>query len=251
MPSFTIRVYEELNDFIPRKFRKRSFSHTVFLPTTVKDIIQSLGIPHTEVDLILVNGHSVGFDFKPENGDHISVYPVFESLDIEPLTRLLKRPLRDPRFIADNPLRKCVRWLRLLGFDTKYVSDYSIPQIIDLSREESRIIITRNRQLLMPNKVPHGLCVHSDDPVRQTAEVIHRLQLDNKIVPYSRCMHCNGIIISVEKEKIQYLLKEKTAKFYSNFRQCEGCKKVYWRGSHGSKLDTTIERIRWLAADGQ
>src|SRR3989338_9144205 len=110
------RFYEELNDFLPPERRKTTFTREFRNRASVKDMIEALGVPHTEVDLILVNGASVDFSYLVQDGDRISVYPMFESFDIRPLVHLRPRPLREPKFVLDTHLGKLAVYLRLLGF---------------------------------------------------------------------------------------------------------------------------------------
>lgn len=156
MSQVTIRCYAELNDFLPRQRRYRSFTHPWPGRTSIKDLIESLGIPHTEIDLILVNGKSVDFSYLVQPGDRISVYPVFESIDITPLVRVRPRPLREPRFVLDTHLGKLASYLRLLGFDTVYQNDADDATLARISATEHRILLTQDRGLLKRRLVTHG-----------------------------------------------------------------------------------------------
>ncbi|MEK7405630.1 MAG: Mut7-C RNAse domain-containing protein, partial [Acidobacteriota bacterium] len=142
------RFYGELNDFLSPERRMTAFPHSFELPAPVKDMIEGLGVPHTEVDLILANGESVDFSYVVRDGDRISVYPVFESLDITPLLRLRERPLRQPRFVLDAHLGKLAAYLRMLGFDTLYRNDYQDPELVALAARDKRILLTRDVGLL-------------------------------------------------------------------------------------------------------
>ena len=125
MHKATFRFYEELNDFLPKEKRKKRFEHNFIDRASVKDVIESFGVPHTEVDLIIVNGESKNFSYIINDGDDISVYPVFESIDISNLQKLRPEPLREPKFILDVHLGTLARYLRMLGFDTNYRNDYA------------------------------------------------------------------------------------------------------------------------------
>lgn len=237
---FDIRFYEELNDFLPEKYRKRTFSHSCFGRPTIKDIIESLGVPHTEVDLILVNSEPVGFQHKPAEGDMVSVYPVFESLDISEAGLLRDRPLREPRFVADVHLGKLARYMRLMGFDTVYRNDLEDQEIVKLSLEENRVILTRDIQLLKNSSVTHGYFVRSVKPSLQAREVVARFDLASSMKPFIRCIECNGTIEKVDREKVQHLLPAKTRQYYDEFYRCDRCGKVYWKGSHYREM------LKWL-----
>ena len=231
-----IRFYEELNDFIPKRHRKKTIIHSLITKTSIKDMIESFGVPHTEVDLILINGQSVDFGHIPGTGDRISVYPVFESLDISNITRLRPKPLREARFIVDVHLGKLARYLRMYGFDTLYRNDFSDPGIIQIALEEKRIILTRDLGILKNKSVTHGYFVRSQKPKTQIKEVIRRFHLANNIKPLSRCIECNGNIAPVKKEEINHLLLPKTQEYFDTFFQCKECLKIYWEGSHYKKI---------------
>jgi len=200
--SITLRFYEELNDFLAKKDRKKNIDYTLPNKTSIKDIIESFGIPHTEVDLILANGKSVEFSFIPKDGDQISIYPVFESLDISTVSKLRPEPLRTTRFILDVHLGKLAKLLRMYGFDTLYRNDYSDPEIIQIASNQKRIILTRDLGILKQNAVTHGYFVRSQFPSKQLKEIIQRFDLSNKVNPLPRCIHCNGEIKKVNKEDI-------------------------------------------------
>ena len=240
--TINIRFYEELNDFLPENKRKVTFTQNLFTGQTVKDIVEALGVPHTEIDLILVNGTSVNFKYKPVNGDNISVYPVFESFDISNVTHLRPEPLRDTKFIADTHLGKLARNLRMCGFDTLYENDYSDSDIVRISISEKRIILTRDKGILKTGRVTHGYFVRSEIPDEQLSEVISYFQLSGKITPLVRCLECNGIIEKIEKQEVTHLLEPNTKKFFNEFYRCSKCKKVYWKGSHYDKMMRKIKK---------
>jgi uncharacterized protein with PIN domain len=241
--TINIRCYEELNDFLPVKKRKTIFSHTFSGNMSVKDIIESLGVPHTEIDLILINGEPVEFYAKPENGDFVSAYPVFESIDISSVSKLRPEPLRNPCFILDVHLGKLAKYLRMLGFDSLYQNNFDDKEIIEISLKEKRIILTRDLGILKNGKVTHGYWVRSQKPKEQVNEVVKRFDLTKQIEPLNRCIECNGNIVKIEKDKIADLLKPKTRKYFHEFFQCTNCKKVYWEGSHYLKMLGKIEMI--------
>jgi uncharacterized protein with PIN domain len=230
--AVTLRFYEELNDFLPRGKRKRPYRRDLFLSPAVKDVIEAEGVPHTEVDLVLVNGVSVGFDHRLRAGDHVSVYPVFEAFDITPVQRLRPKPLREPRFVLDVHLGTLARRLRLLGFDTLYRNDYSDAQIVAIAAEEGRIILTRDIGILKHKAVTHGYWLRSPNPDQQVDEVLDRFDLRGRIAPFARCTVCNGTVHAVAKDRISHLLHRDTAAAFEVFYQCERCHKVYWEGSH-------------------
>ena len=239
----SFRFYQELNDFLPEKRRKRSFYYYFNGSPSIKDAIEAIGVPHTEVDLILVNGESVDFGYRLRDGDTVSVYPLFESFDIGSVTRLRPQPLRVPSFIADVHLGKLVKMMRMLGFDTYYENDLDDEQIVRIANRENRIILTRDKGLLKRKDVTHGYWVRSQNPEEQAREVVKRFHLEKLARPFIRCVECNGIIRPVPKEKIEEKLEDKTRKHYSRFYQCDKCGKIYWKGSHMPHMWRKIKNL--------
>jgi uncharacterized protein len=239
----TFRFYEELNDHLKREWRKNEIPQYFQNGQTVKDAIEKLGVPHCEIDLILANGQSVDFGYRLNSGDFISVYPIFESFDISPVVRLRPEPLREIKFILDAHLGKLARKLRLFGFDTLYQNNFEDLQIIELAVNEKRIIVTRDRRLLMHKNVTHGYFLRNTDPHIQLSEVVERFQLQNQLNPFARCSLCNGEIIEADRTSVIRSLPEKTVKYYDEFFTCSSCGQVYWKGSHYEKLVKEMERL--------
>lgn len=243
MDAVTIRFYAELNDFLPRQRRQVPFTTPLSRRTSIKDLIESLGVPHTEVDLILVDGVSVGFDYLVQPGDRISVYPVFESFDIAPLARLRPAPLREPRFVLDTHLGKLAAYLRLLGFDTLYRNDYDDATLARISASERRILLTQDRGLLKRSIVTHGYYVRAAAPTDQVVEVVRRFDLARLVEPFGRCLRCNGRLHPVPKAAVLDRLPPRTRQEHHRFWQCEGCGRVYWKGSHYDRLRRLIATL--------
>ena len=238
------RFYAELNDFLPRDKRQKLFAYHFFGNPSVKDAIEAIGVPHPEVDLILVNDQSVDFDYRLQNEDRVAVYPVFELLNIAPVTNLRPKPLRQLKFVVDVNLGKLARKLRLLGFDVAYDNNRADHEIIQLAVKEKRVILTRDVGLLKHRQVTHGYWVRSTEPFKQTVEVVCKYDLFNEIQPFSRCMECNEKLESVKKEEILSLLPPKTRQHFDKFYRCPGCGKIYWRGSHYRKMMDFVARIQ-------
>jgi uncharacterized protein len=237
MAQVQLRFYEELNDFLPPERRKTTFAHELTRRTSVKDLIESVGVPHTEIELIMVNGQSVDFSHIVRPGDRIRVYPTFESLDITPLIRLRDKPLRDPRFVIDTNLGQLARYLRLLGFDVLYRNDFADREVAQIAQQKRRIVLTRDRALLRHKIITHGYFVRSDKPREQVKEVLARLQLHSALRPYSRCLRCNGQLEDVDKAVVLEQLEAKTCEYYERFRRCKTCGQAYWKGSHFNRLE--------------
>ena len=238
------RFYEELNDFLPPKKRRRSFIHRYTDTPSVKDTIEALGVPHTEIDVILVDGESVGFGHRLIGGERVAVYPVFERLDVSSLVRLRPQPLRVTRFIADVHLGTLVRHLRLLGFDTAWRNDLADEEIIERSLAEQRIILTRDRGILRNGRVTHGYWLRTTDPEAQLGEVVRALDLGSAFNPYTRCLECNSPCEPISRQQAAPAVPLQVLLVYGAFRRCTGCGRVYWRGSHLERLDQIIERAR-------
>jgi hypothetical protein len=239
--SAEFRFYEELNDFLPPERRRVTFSYGVAGTRSVKDAIESIGVPHTEVDLILVDGQSVGFDRVLRGGERVAVYPVFELLDIAPLQHLRPRPLREPRFVLDTHLGTLARHLRLAGFDCLYRNDYHDSEIITAALAERRIILTRDKGLLKQRLVTHGYFVRATEPGEQLREVVRALQLETNLRPFTRCRECNAELRDVAKAEVLERLPQKVRAAYDRFQLCPGCGRVYWEGTHYARLRRLLD----------
>ncbi len=240
----TFRFYSELNDFLPKQRKFHAFPVPYPGRNSVKDMIESLGPPHTEVDLILVNGRSVDFSYIVEAGDRISVYPKFCSIDVSSLPRLRPDRPTPPRFVLDTHLGKLARYLRLLGFDTLYSNAWDDFKLAELAVSgDGRILLTRDRGLLKHGSVIHGRFVRSDDPESQIREVILLYGLKPMVSPFSRCIECNGCITRVEKERIRSELPEVIAQTVDEFTQCKTCGRTYWKGSHHDRLLNFVKTL--------
>lgn len=237
------RFYEELNDFLPSARRKTSFAIEFKGSPAIKNAIEEIGVPHVEIDLILVNGNPVNFSYRLKNDDHVSVYPVFESLDISESQKLREKPLREPRFILDVHLGKLSKYIRLCGFDALFEMNLSDREIVSISVAEKRIILTRDRELLKTKLVTHGYWIRSSKPDEQLKEVLRRFDLKNLLQPFSRCLECNGSLYYIQKDEIIDQLLPNTIDYYTEFSRCCGCKKIYWQGSHYEKMKDFIEEL--------
>ena len=244
MSEVRFRFYEELNDFLPPNRRKQDFTIPFRPQNSIKDMIESVGVPHTEVDLILVNGHSVEFSYIVRPGDQISVYPVFESFDIANVTRLRPDPLRRTRFVLDTHLGKLARYLRLLGFDTLYNNAWHDAELAEIAASgDKRILLTRDYGLLKRKQVTHGYFVRNDKPELQVQEILSRFHLHQAVQPFSRCTQCNGLIQAVAKEQVLERLPHRVAAAFDRFSACMDCKRVYWQGSHYDHMQRIIDEL--------
>ena len=244
--SSTFRFYEELNDFLSPDRRKIAFDYAFKGTPSVKDTIEAIGVPHPEVDLILVDEESVGFGYLLRGGERVAVYPVFERLDIATATRLRPEPLRVPRFVLDVHLGKLARYLRLLGFDTLYERDYADADIAAISAAESRIVLTRDKGLLKRKEVIRGYWLRNTQPREQIAEVVRVLDLRRRVALFTRCMVCNQTVETVDEPDVRDALPAGLRGRFGRVARCPGCRRLYWPGSHYDRL---AELVKSLVAD--
>ncbi|HUI72851.1 MAG TPA: Mut7-C RNAse domain-containing protein [Spirochaetia bacterium] len=248
MASVTIRFYEELNDFLPSEKRRQAFSLETPSGCTVKALIEDLGVPHTEIDLILANGESVDFAYQPETGDRISVYPKFESWDIGPLSRVRPVPLRETRFALDVHLGRLARLLRMFGFDSFYGNAVDDEELVRAARLEKRIVLTRDRGLLKRRNVTHGYLVRSGLPREQLGEVVRRFDLFGSVRLGTRCVICNVALDRVPKEVVLSRVPPAVARDHEDFAECPSCHRVFWRGTHWQTM-TRLAGSLGISAD--
>jgi len=250
MATAEFRFYEELNDHLPASRRKCSFTHDFEGTPAVKDLIEALGVPHTEIDLILVNGRSARFSQRLRGGERLAVYPVFERLDIRPLYRLRPRPLRRTRFVADVHLGRLARHLRLLGFDTRYARDLDDPELVAVSVRERRILLTRDVGLLKHRILTRGYRVRATDPEQQLREIVRAFFLKRDLRPFTRCMSCNAAVRPVARATVAGRVPVRVFRRFRRFMRCTGCGRCYWRGTHYQRL-RRLTRLGAFAPDAQ
>jgi uncharacterized protein with PIN domain/sulfur carrier protein ThiS len=244
MQQARFRFYAELNDFLPRSRRQADVAYPFRGAPAVKDAVEALGVPHTEVEVILVNGVSVPFDHPLRDGDRVSVFPVFETLEVTPRVRLRPPPPRPVRFALDVHLGRLARQLRLFGFDTAYRNDWSDEQLAELAPQERRIVLTRDRGLLMRRAVTHGYYVRATQPDVQLIEVLRRFGLSGSLRPLTRCLVCNGVLVEVAVDQVGAEdLPADVRADPSRLVRCGACRRVYWDGSHVRRLRALVAKV--------
>jgi uncharacterized protein with PIN domain/sulfur carrier protein ThiS len=243
MVTATFRFYEELNEFLAPAHRRQAFEAPCARGATVKHMIEALGVPHTEVELVLVNGESVTFDRLLRNGDRVAVYPRFEALDISPLLRLREHPLRVTRFVADAHLGGLARLLRLTGFDTLYDNHFEDREIEAVARRDGRIVLTRDRELLKHRGITHGCYVHALEPARQLAELFERLDLARSARPFSLCLQCNSPLREIAKAQVEARLPPSVRTRHQRFSTCDSCGRIFWEGSHWRRMRAQVDAL--------
>ncbi len=245
--SVRLHVHGDLDFFLGRTRPRRDIERRLSEKTSVKDVIESCGIPHPEIDLILVNGEAVDFNFGVAGDAEIELYPPGKQYPNFSEKRLQMHSVS--RFVTDGHLGKLTRNLRLLGLDVAYHPLATDRQLLDVMERENRALLTRDRRLLMHAIVKTGYCPRSQNPDEQTIEVIRRFDLFTSIVPFTRCLRCNAPLQRVAKADIIAKLEPLTKVYYQEFRRCTGCGQVYWSGSHFTKLQKHLEEIRARLSD--
>lgn len=243
MNHASLRFYAELNDHLPAEERSADIVRAFQGRPAVKDLIESVGVPHTEVDLILADGAPVSFDYQVEDGQRISVYPGFRRLPVAAEDRLGPPPLPEPKFVLDGHLGRLAGHLRMLGFDCLYRNDFGDQELAEISSEGDRILLTRDRELLQRGRIVYGYFVRATDPSEQLAEIVRRYNLWDRTDAFARCLECNGELERVEKEQVLVALPPAARRHYDEFRRCRRCGKIYWRGSHVERMQRLID---WL-----
>jgi uncharacterized protein with PIN domain len=242
MIELTFRFYAELNDFLAPAFRHRRFAHVIAAPASVKDAIESLGVPHPEADVIVVNGEPEDFTYRLAHGDDVAVFPVFRSVDVAGLRRVSGDPSRPVRFVVDIHLSKLASLLRLSGFDALLLDDDA--DVAQVSARDGRVALSRDVGLLKRAIVRHGYWVRHTDPELQLVEVVERFDLAAEMEPFARCLRCNARLTPVDADAVAEQLLPHTRTHFTEFRRCPECERIYWQGSHYSRLAALLERVR-------
>lgn len=235
------RFYAHLNGFLPWRFRGREIALSFWVPPSVKDAIERLGVPHTEVDLILSNGSPVPFTEPLADGARVSVYPAFHSIDISSISRVRPLPLARIRFALDVHLGRLAAYLRMLGFDALYRSEWPDFELAATAAQESRILLTRDAGLLKRSAILHGYYVRETRARLQLIEVLRRFDLAPAASPFTRCLRCNEPLTPAPREEVIGLVPERTAQAYTEFQRCPTCARIYWKGPHYERMRRFID----------
>jgi uncharacterized protein with PIN domain len=245
MVCATFRFYGELNDFLPRDRRGRDIATPCARMATTKHMIEALGVPHTEVELLLVNGETAGLDLLLEEGDRVAVYPRFTSFDVADLAPAPSLPPGRIRFVADAHLGGLARLLRMAGFDTIYDNGLRDDQVEVLAVEEERVVLTRDRELLKRRTIDYGCYVRALKAQAQLREVFERLGLAERARPFTRCLHDNAPLRFVAKEAVLDRLPPQVAATQDEFSTCDACGRVYWKGSHWQRMSEVLRNVHY------
>jgi uncharacterized protein with PIN domain len=246
MPEVSFRFYARLNDFLPPNRRGRRFTHVMGAVASVKDTIEALGVPHPEVDLVLVNGSAEDFTYRLRGGDEVAVYPLFRSIDLADLRRAGADVPRPVRFALDVHLGRLAALLRFAGFDAVLVAED--PDLARTGAREERAILTRDVQLLKRSAVRHGYWVRHTNPESQLVEVLERFDLVDCVDAFARCVRCNVLLVPASAESIADRLLPRTRACFREFHTCPACGRIYWRGSHYERMSRLLQRVRERAS---
>ena len=225
----------ELHCFLPRDKRNVTLALAFKGRQSLKHLIESLGVPHTEVGQVTANEQARSMDSFPHNGDRIEVRAAAPGCPLE------------ARFLLDSHLGRLAAYLRMLGFDCLYRNDYDDAELAELVQREKRILLSRDRRLLMRKVVQYGYCLRSLEPPEQLTEVVRRFDLADKIRPFHRCLRCNGALQPVSKETVLDRLEPLTKIHYDEFSLCPACDQVYWKGSHVERMEKLIESVKRIS----
>jgi uncharacterized protein with PIN domain len=223
MKQAHLRFYEELNEYLPEEKKKRSFGCRFAGQVTVQRLLRALGVPGSQVDLIVCNSESVSLSYLVRDGDRISIYPVFESLDIKGITKVRAEPLRHPCFAVGPGLERLAAYLRMLGFDTCSSEGRGAAEVVAVTEAEGRIFLTRE---CPPREALHALQVRGVRPRQQAEELLERLDLHRLIKPLGRCPRCN-VRLTTETGPLH----------------CQACSRLYHDGTHLRRMRCLIDHV--------
>ena len=238
----SFRFYAQLNDFLRVTYRGRRFTHAVAARSSVKDAFEALGVPHPEVDVVLVNGAAEEFSYRLQHGDDVAVYPAFRAIDISGVRRVGTNVCGAIRFVVDGHLSKLASLLRLCGFDALVLQRDE--DIAEAAAREARVVLTRDVALLKRGAVQRGRWVRHTDPEQQLVEVVEWFALVDDMHPFSRCLRCNTPIVSAAADTVGEHVPARIRADFREFWRCPGCARTFWRGSHYERLSSVIERVR-------
>jgi uncharacterized protein with PIN domain len=227
----TFTFIGELNDFLPHAYRDTTFTLEFAPHQSLKHLIESLGLPHTDFGRVLVDSRETDVNQRLHEGDQVTVYPADDRLPGE------------ARFILDNHLGQLATYLRMLGFDSQYRNDYQDAELARIAIAEERVLLTRDRRLLMRKAIRLGYCIHQTDPHQQVVEVLRRFKLFGQVRPFQRCLRCNSPLQLVSKQEIIERLEPLTKKYYEEFHMCPSCHQIYWKGSHYGHMLEMIDEL--------
>lgn len=241
MVTATFRFHAELNEFLPWTRREREFSCACAPDATLKHVIEALGVPHTEVRQLLVNGRIAHLTQRTREGDRIDVHPASTATGSAAPPQLAAGSATPPRFIADAHLGGLARLMRLAGFDTRYENALGDVEIVAIARSEGRCVLSRDVGLLKRRELQAGCYVHALKPLAQLQEIVRRLGLAGHARPFSLCLACNAPLKNVAKADVVERLPQPVRERHERFTRCDACGRVYWEGSHWNRMQHLLQ----------
>ena len=239
----TLTFEGELRPLLRRPWPDGVVTYPVTRRATLKDVIEALGPPHTEVHGLRVGGHEAGFDELLAAGQRVTVSPARFPIDPTVPTRLRPEPLVRLAFVCDANVGRLGRLLRLLGWDTAFHRDIADPDLAELARREGRVVLSRDRNCLKRSRIVHGRLVRDNDPLKQARDIQNAYGLGPHARPFTRCLRCNANLESVAKAEVLERLEPKTRRYYETFRRCPDCRQIYWAGSHRDGMQQLVKRL--------
>jgi uncharacterized protein len=232
MAYATFLFHGELTALLPPEQRGGTVARDCARAATIKHAVESLGVPHTEVGRLTVDGRPATLSRIVREGEVIEVFP-HEVADIFPES--------PPRFIADAHLGGLARLLRMLGVDTLFENPWDDSGIVEVALRERRIVLTRDRELLKRRDVLRGCFVRALKPRMQLDEVVMRYALAPHFRPFTLCLHCNLPLAPAAPDDVAGQVPQGILERYVEFVQCPGCRRVYWQGSHWARMREMLE----------
>ena len=231
MANATFRFHDELERFLAPAHRGRLIARDCARAATLKNAIEALGVPHTEVGRLAVNGAPATLARIVREGDAVEVFPP------APGTGTGDGPLA---FIADAHLGGLARMLRMLGFDTLYDNGFHDPEIIAIAARERRIVLSRDRELLKCREIARGAYVHALKPEAQLRELAARYALERHMRPFTLCLECNLPLTEAARDVAQARIPDRIFARYARFMHCAGCNGIFWEGSHWERMRAVL-----------
>lgn len=246
MADITLIFHGNLQELLPRKMTGKANAevhHFLERRASVKDVVESFGVPHPEIEQLQANGRQIGFDYIVGDQDRIEMWPLTPPCKVFAATILRPEPLTRMAFVVDINVGKLAVLLRMAGLDTLYQHDLSDGDLARVAADEKRILLTRDRNLLKRKNVVFGHLIRAMEPWQQLLEVVCLYQLAETLQPFCRCLRCNRLLVPVAKEKIIHRLEPLTIKYYDSFQLCMACDKIYWPGSHRQTMQGQLTAL--------
>ncbi|MBG0777420.1 MAG: hypothetical protein H0S85_13430 [Desulfovibrionaceae bacterium] len=273
-PDALLVFHGDVRDFLaPGNRADGVVVYPVTRRASIKDVIESLGVPHTEVDAIEVTDggggsgpesdpgpetrRAVDFSYLLAPGDgpdgqartRIDVRGVCAPMDLCAPAPLRPVPLPREAFVADANVGRLATYLRLIGWDTRYDPAARDADVARIAREQRRAVLTMDRALLHRSAITHARLVRAQDPFGQLVEVVRFFGLRAPGAPFSRCLRCNGVLAPVDKAEVLERLLPLTKKYFDEFHRCPDCGRIYWQGSHHGHMRAFLERLARATGD--